>query len=328
VGLEQVSLIKLKELTKANDPSGNHTFRTTFHPDYDYASFVGVYKPVPKGDDITYSFVPQTFTNAYVDAWLHPESKVFLVIEEINRGNCAQIFGDLFQLLDRDDSGVSEYPIDADEDLKAHLIKKLGPDSEGIKGGKLKLPSNLHIFATMNTSDQSLFPMDSAFKRRWQWEYESGLDAQDKANFKITIGKREFSWLDFVNKINTRILEATSSEDKQIGPFFIKSDIGEEEFKSKVMFYLWSEVCKENFGTQDNFMEALEPVPESKEIFLSNTSPYQTDPFTFNDLYGQRAEDLLLGFLYKINVFPTNEEVIKIQNEEAIATEASETDTE
>ena len=149
-------------------------FRTTFHPDTDYASFVGCYKPVKDKEDekkIVYEFVPQAFTDAYVAAWSDLEHPYYLIIEEINRGNCAQIFGDLFQLLDRNKDGYSEYPIKADHDLKDYLVEHLPEDNEGIRDGKLCLPPNLSIIASMNTSDQSLFPMDSAFKRRWSWEY-------------------------------------------------------------------------------------------------------------------------------------------------------------
>ena len=157
---------KVNELIK-----GKKFHRTTFHPDSDYASFVGCYKPTMKDGEISYSFSPQVFTEAYVDAWKNPEEEVYLVIEEINRGNCAQIFGDLFQLLDRNSDGYSDYRIKADSDLRDYLYSQLGKGNEGIKNGELCLPPNLRIFATMNTSDQSLFPMDSAFKRRWDWEY-------------------------------------------------------------------------------------------------------------------------------------------------------------
>lgn len=202
---------------------------------------------------IAYAFTPQVFTNAYVRAWTHPNEKVYLVIEEINRGNCAQIFGDLFQLLDRKDDGTSCYSIRADKDLADYLQHTLsGGAKRGIEEGNLCLPSNLHIIATMNTSDQSLFPMDSAFKRRWDWEYipiNYGNEVKS-GEFEIAIGEKEnqkrYRWIDFLKAINKRILKVTGSEDKQMGNFFIKSSIKEKEFKSKVMAYLWHEVCKDD----------------------------------------------------------------------------------
>ena len=187
---------EIEEKTAEAEEQGR-VFRTTFHPDSDYSTFVGAYKPtiaqkpvrnvagdvVKKGDAevqeevITYSFTPQAFTRAYVKAW-RTEAPVYLIIEEINRGNCAQIFGDLFQLLDRGDDDKSCYPIDADTDLRQYLEKELGEGHKGIESGKLRLPSNLYIWATMNTSDQSLFPIDSAFKRRWDWHYTPICNAQ------------------------------------------------------------------------------------------------------------------------------------------------------
>ena len=130
-----------------------------------------------KEEIITYKFIPQAFTKAYAAAWNTTED-VFLVIEEINRGNCAQIFGDLFQLLDRK-GGRSEYLIEADTDLANYLQEALAKSPrtdipQEIKSGeRLMLPQNLYIWATMNTSDQSLFPIDSAFKRRWDWTTRS-----------------------------------------------------------------------------------------------------------------------------------------------------------
>ena len=252
------------------------TFRTTFHPDYDYASFVGTYKPVKDEEkgELTYSFIPQSFTNAYVTAWKNPDEPVYLVIEEINRGNCAQIFGDLFQLLDRDEQGESEYPISVDADLRHYLEseKALGKEHNGIKDGKIKLPKNLHILATMNTSDQSLFPMDSAFKRRWEWEYVPVDPANPKSQFIITIGEKRYKWASFLVKVYERIHKLSDSEDKQMGNFFIKSDIGVKEFKSKVMFYLWSEVCKEYEKCGSFFKEKGDKGDNDAE-------------FTFNSLY-------------------------------------------
>lgn len=247
-------------------------FRTTFHPDSDYSTFVGAYKPTikpvadkykavaGKDEEITYSFVPQAFLQAYVAAWNNQEENVFLVIEEINRGNCAQIFGDLFQLLDRDSEGYSEYPIMADRDLSKYLNGKdeNGQDvltnKDGIKDGKLKLPNNLYIWATMNTSDQSLFPIDSAFKRRWDWVYVP-IDTA-KETWYIKIGESYYNWTKFLDKVNDELLTDETAEDKHLGFYFCKATekrdetennpnvITAETFVGKVLFYLWNDVFK------------------------------------------------------------------------------------
>lgn len=271
------------------------TIRTTFHPDSDYSTFVGAYKPVmeetpvygaqgvevAKEKRITYSYVKQAFLKAYLGAWqkyakggetVEPQ---FLVIEEINRGNCAQIFGDLFQLLDRSDNGFSTYPIEADSDLQNEIKKAFaeggeyaienGLDvddavdgytsnygetlSDDIKNGRvLLLPNNLYIWATMNTSDQSLFPIDSAFKRRWDWRYVKIADAGK--GWKIKCGTEYCDWWTFVEEINKKIAKETSSDDKKLGYFFCKPDkngntISEDKFVGKVLFYLWNDVFKD-----------------------------------------------------------------------------------
>ena len=264
-------------------------FRTTFHPDTDYASFVGCYKPVKDEVDekkIVYEFVPQAFTDAYVSAWSDLEQPYYLIIEEINRGNCAQIFGDLFQLLDRNKDGYSEYPIKADHDLKDYLVEHLPEDSEGIRDGKLCLPPNLSIIASMNTSDQSLFPMDSAFKRRWSWEYVPiDYENAESGTFEITIGGESHNWHKFLKKVNDKIKSVTSSEDKQMGNFFIKSSLEEKEFCDKVMFYLWSEVGKDNYQTND-------------AIFKYYTEDDKLIEFSFNELYDQtKRTNILKGFI-------------------------------
>lgn len=215
------------------------TFRTTFHPDYDYAQFVGSYKPKKDGSSITYSFVPQVFANAVKKALEKNSQPIYLVIEEINRGNCAQIFGDIFQLLDRDENGVSRYSIDLDSDFAEWLGQKT-----------LRLPRNFNILATMNTSDQSLFPMDSAFKRRFDWEYVPIDYKKTEADFTIVIGDKKYRWLDFLKKVNADIYTATESEDKQMGEFFVKPSDGKTidlpTFCSKVLFYLWDSVYKDD----------------------------------------------------------------------------------
>lgn len=270
------------------------TFRTTFHPDSDYASFVGAYKPKKVGDSLTYEFIPQAFTNAYVEAWKDTSKPVYLVIEEINRGNCAQIFGDLFQLLDRDEYGKSEYKIKADTDLREYLegLNVLGIGHEGIINGELSLPGNLHIYATMNTSDQSLFPMDSAFKRRWNWVYVPIEPENPKSQFIITIDNKKYDWSKFLVAANERIKDVSESEDKQMGNFFIKEDIDKDEFICKVMFYLWSEVCKDEYHARSFF----------------HYKDGNNDEFSFNELFQKDAAGvkkdvaLLQGFMSFLGV--------------------------
>lgn len=274
--------------------------RTTFHPDSDYASFVGTYKPITeevdlrdcygkkvidddtkevvKEERIAYKFIPQAFLEAYVKAWkkLGANKKQFLIIEEINRGNCAQIFGDLFQLLDRNEYGFSDYPIVADKDMQKYLekefagweitnkdeINQLYGEANMVnlimKGERLVLPSNLYIWATMNTSDQSLFPIDSAFKRRWDWKYVPIREGRDKGtnaplNWYINTGDKQYKWWSFISKVNELIGSLTNSEDKKLGYFFCKAKDGEIDadlFVSKVIFYLWNDVFKD-YGFDD-----------------------------------------------------------------------------
>ena len=246
--------------------NGKEVQKVTFHPDYDYHSFVGGYKPTMVGEGIdakiAYKFVPQIFTKIYIDAWKNlvfaEEYQTFyLQIEEINRGNCAEIFGDLFQLLDRDKDGFSKYEVTAEEELYKYLLseKGFGGNHPGIENGKLRFPSNLKIIATMNTSDQSLFPMDSAFKRRWDWIYVP-IDLECKySNFTIQLNNgKEFEWLSFLKVINEEIFEITKSQDKQIGNWFIDAQnsgkvITESTFVNKVVFYLWNDVFKDEENT-------------------------------------------------------------------------------
>lgn len=211
---------------------------------------VAKYHALRRGSEkrIAYAFRPQAFMNAYVKAWEDISKPVVLVIEEINRGNCAQIFGDLFQLLDRGDDGYSKYPITADADIASWLEGKI-PDAT-----TLRLPPNLYIWATMNTSDQSLFPIDSAFKRRWDWNYVpiAKPDKSDDSNWKerkIKVGSSLYDWWDFLTIINKHIAKATESEDKQLGYFFVKAPddtgyITADQFANKVLFYLYGDVFK------------------------------------------------------------------------------------
>lgn len=277
-------------------------YRTTFHPDYDYGAFVGSYKPVSEGDVIRYRFVPQVFTHAYRHAWERPAETVVLIIEEINRGNCAQIFGDLFQSLDRNAVGYSCYDVDADADLAAFFaqsaeyaiaLQYLNAYQEAmgmaVSASKIILPPNLLLYATMNTSDQSLFPMDAAFKRRWDWEYVP-IDYDQARRNRVEVPQGQaFNWGEFIRAINPKITALTRSDDKQIGNWFVRPTGGTDlipyrQFRSKVMYYLWSEVCKDE---QEN----------SESLYFWTDETGQSQPFTYNDLYGADEVDIIAGFL-------------------------------
>ena len=335
----------IKEQTKGED-----VVRTTFHPDSDYSTFVGAYKPTTKTvpvktvigtkavavedengkpmteEKIVYEFVCQAFLQAYVEAWkklAKPNiddtvEKEYLIIEEINRGNCAQIFGDLFQLLDRDDHGFSEYPIKADADMQKQLKKAFDgitiPQAKDINGlfkdendivsqvlnGEiLLLPNNLYIWATMNTSDQSLFPIDSAFKRRWDWQYVPICDA--RKDWTIEVGENKYDWWVFLSKINTYIYDATFSEDKKLGYFFCKAEngvISAEKFVSKVIFYLWNDVFKDTEFDGDAFRD-------------ENGGKLSFDKF-YLDMNGLTKvnEDRVGQFLRNLDIMPISNESV------------------
>lgn len=350
-----------KSFSTDRETKGKATFRTTFHPDTDYSNFVGSYKPTKEVDpfetvvnvgkykdgkiskeeelirksEISYDFVPQAFIRAYVAAWkkyaarvaaggsLTEDDQVYLVIEEINRGHCAQIFGDLFQLLDRNEEGFSDYPIDADVDLAKWLHAQFaaddfGDDFKAIKGYeedgklvlKLCLPPNLFIRATMNTSDQSLFPMDSAFKRRWDWRYVpiSEPDKDDEPDFNkrkvlCKLGgenkvERRFDWWEFLKVINAAILNATKSEDKQLGYFFVKvpnnpGEISAEKFAGKVLFYLYNDVFKDYNYPDAVFAKKNQPAggPKVKYSFKE-----------FFDAKGQAKDAMVAEFLENLGI--------------------------
>lgn len=333
-------------IDKVTDES--NSVRTTFHPDSDYASFVGAYKPTmenvpmsafvgkevhfaqPQGEHtgkekkIVYKYVPQAFLKAYVEAWKRysedEDHPYYLVIEEINRGNCAQIFGDLFQLLDRNNHGSSSYAISADEDIAQFLreddkgfkgfdeaqkdlirkfvLKKDSGAEESIgssilNGSKLLLPPNMRIWATMNTSDQSLFPIDSAFKRRWNWEYIP--IEYDKMDWTFVVGDKRYRWGDFLKEINPKILKLTMSEDKQMGYFFAKPDkkskedliendtISTKVFVNKVLFYLWTDVFKDYDLTEEPF------------VYEDNEKKKVT--YRFTDFFSTKGADMLAKFV-------------------------------
>ena len=289
---------------------GHKTFRITFHPDTDYAAFVGCYKPetmdVFEGGEtkkkIGYGFHKQVFLEAYVEAWKLLESKepVFLVIEEINRGNCAQVFGDIFQLLDRRKDGYSKYTINADTDIARVLeeipnyqqlfIAAYPEKAEDWRNNLMALPTNLNIVATMNTSDQSLYQMDSAFKRRWDQEYfPIKYGDANKAILDLGAGN-EFRWGDLLLVINDYIKKNTESANKTIGNRFIDFDrtgrvISYKTFRDKVLFYLFTDVFKDNLDF-------------SKDFFGEG---YDTDHQFFEDLCENEDPTFTVAFIKKID---------------------------
>ena len=351
-----------KSFTIDDITDDDNSVRTTVHPDSDYASFVGAYKPTMENvpinsiygesvqfatgknghpgteKKIVYKYVPQAFLKAYVAAWSNLDKPYFLIIEEINRGNCAQIFGDLFQLLDRNNAGSSSYAIHADEDVSQFLSSdgkgfaslsdeqkdairafvlhkdngKTQAAGQDILDGKLLLlPPNLYIWATMNTSDQSLFPIDSAFKRRWNWKYipieYNPLDkkTQQPIDWKFQIGDNPYSWGQFLSKINPEIYTLTESSDKQMGYFFAKADndtgiISEDVFLNKVLFYLWTDVFKD--------------FDVSSELFKNKE---KNRSFIFTDFFDKEQPNALANFIDNLNldVVEDIEHVGEIQNE-------------
>lgn len=268
--------------------------RVTFHPEYDNASFIGSYKPTSNDGNIAYEFSPQIFTNIYVEACNDPEHQYYLIIEEINRGNCAEIFGELFQLLDRD----INYEITPSKELINYLDNNI-PNSKFYNDGKMLLPDNLSILATMNTSDQSLFPMDSAFKRRWEWEYipinySSDPKLNKSASYYIKLDSTTIvKWVDFIEQINSKIQDNPSlGMDKCIGNYFVKpnekNEISIEAIIYKVVFYLWNDVFKD----------------EPKNSIFKGKITYQ-DFFPIND----KGEKLLRSILYDLKLIEAIEKI-------------------
>lgn len=242
--------------------------RVTFHPDYSYANFVGTYKPVPVIEDdktiITYEYVPGPFMRVYVNALKNSKTEnikpYLLIIEEINRANVAAVFGDIFQLLDRNDDHFSEYPIEATEDMKRYLAKELGGKPEDYS--KIRIPDNMFIWATMNSADQGVYPVDTAFKRRWDFTYlgidDSDEDIRDKYVVLGADKSQKVYWNNLRQAINHFLTRERINEDKQLGPYFIARKIvvpsdGKEierdnfirVFKNKVIMYLFEDAAKQ-----------------------------------------------------------------------------------
>lgn len=240
------------------DIPNNIVLRTTFHPEYSNSDFVGQITPkIDEDKNVVYEFNPGIFTLALINALNNPNSRVILVIEEINRGNASSIFGDVFQLLDRGQDGKSIYSID-NENLVSFINEK-------IKGSisKIYLPSNLSIVATMNTSDQNISPLDTAFKRRWNLVKIKNVFTEDNELASLFVPMTDLTWKNFVEKINSYIIDNANQlnifgEDKCLGVYFVGknelSNIPNDEsedgikanklFSEKVLFYIWNDIAK------------------------------------------------------------------------------------
>ena len=330
-----------KSFSIKNIVKDNFKIVTTFHPEYTYFDFVGSYKPISKDyamdymfhyynnttalietypykldrKNLSYEFVVGPFLEAYVLAWKEYLAKgkdVYLVIEELNRGNSAAIFGETFQLLDRDKFGASEYYVNVSENISLYLEAELGVFYEAelkiiFAAKKIQLPQNMYsvlfipdnfsVIATMNTSDQSLFPLDSAFKRRWNWQYLP-INYSDAKGRKITIDTINYDWGNFLELVNDLIFKLTQSEDKCLGPYFAKGDVVlKEEFVGKVLFYLWTECFKDE--TEDILSEYF---PKSKRMISGKVVD---ETITYKDFYDEtNGTDYINEFLKTLGVLP------------------------
>ena len=234
--------------------------RVTFHPDYSYSDFVGVYKPVTdRNGDIQYKFVSGPFLKILIQAIQNPKKPYLLIIEEINRANVSAVFGDTFQLLDRDDGGYSKFPISIPNDIKNHILKILENKSEEydensiekeykkyFPNDEMKIPKNMFIWATMNSADQGVFPMDTAFKRRWDFEYIDIDHSQNQNMGFIKTNKGKYEWNKIRRAINDFLIEKGINEDKCMGAFFIKDESEDytEMFINKVLMYLFEDAAR------------------------------------------------------------------------------------
>lgn len=233
--------------------------RVTFHPDYSYAHFVGTYKPVSnERGEISYEYVPGPFMRTYVTAMKSANSDnpkpYLLIIEEINRANVAGVFGEVFQLLDRNAENISVYPIQTSEDMRKYLSRELGGDSTLYT--EIKIPDNMFIWATMNSADQGVYPMDTAFKRRWNFTYLGINDKEEGILGKeVCLGEgiyeRRVEWNELRKAINIELLEECKvNEDKLLGPYFVTENYIENNeefvkvFKNKIIMYLFDDAAR------------------------------------------------------------------------------------
>lgn len=295
---------------------GENMERVTFHPNYSYAQFVGTYKPIQGENptDIKYEYVPGPFMRTYVNALNNPEKKFLLLIEEINRANVAAVFGDVFQLLDRK-NGVSEYPIATSEDIKKHLLEKLDclkdqdinelSDEEKKMYIEMKIPENMYIWATMNSADQGVFPMDTAFKRRWEFEYISVNEPEQVAKIEKYVipmcANMEqgyyVNWNDLRTRINSILIDNCKvNEDKLLGPFFISKNVLDDIKANKDEKDRILAIDKESRSDEDN--NILAEICK-KEISYMKAFESKVIMYLFEDVMKMRAEKIFIDYAQK-----------------------------
>lgn len=227
--------------------------RTVFHGDYQNSDFIGSYRPLVNDGEVTYAFMPGPFIKSFINALKAPGEQQYLIIEEINRAPAASVFGEVFQLLDRASSGESEYGITVDDALKNHLDVEL--NGNDLWKGELFIPRNLSLYATMNSADQGVEPIDTAFKRRWKFKYLpinftkiSSSDVRRKKMIKY--GGMEYDWCEFAEAINSILVKEGVDEDRLLGPYFLSNSDFEEKngfdevISGKVFIYLWDDVLR------------------------------------------------------------------------------------
>ena len=283
-----------------------HTTRCTrvvFHPEYTFYDFVGSYKPVTLYKEtgvpvhtrsgvpfehgepvIDYKFVPGPFITTLIEAWLNPATMHTIIIEEINRANSAAVFGDIFQLLDRDIAGNSEYGITPSEELMEYLLSVSGME-QFLKNG-LKIPSNMNIVATMNSADQGVMPMDSAFKRRWSFKYiKIAISGAVHENACLTYAGNDVTWGNLVRAINDKLIGQGLDEDRLIGPYFIRpEELGSKRATDKLLLYLWDDVLRYNrdsfFNSKIKTFADLSDSFAGSDVFDLLSGPYANQLLT------------------------------------------------
>ena len=230
--------------------AGKRPFRTVFHPDLQNSDFFGCLKPQMDGEKVRYGFLPGPFMKALAEAYKEPAEQVFLVIEELNRAAAAAVFGDLFLLLDRDDDGRGEY----DVSFPSHESEEWFRGEPGCSGAELRLPSNLFIYATMNSADQGVYPIDTAFRRRWRQEYlplnyEAGhATAGEIAYIDLEKKPHTMEWRRFVEVLNHYLVSIPAlaiAEDRLLGQWFVKKkELDGAGIPEKVLLYLWDDLLR------------------------------------------------------------------------------------